>query len=298
MDGFLNVLKPPGMTSSDVVMFVRKRLPRGVKVGHGGTLDPEAAGVLPVCVGKATRLFDYVIDKRKEYICQLKLGVCTDTQDATGQILEQNPVTVGERQVREVLPRMVGEIEQIPPAFSAIKRDGKRLYQLAREGKMECVESRKIRVYEAEYLGDMGNNSHRIRFVCGKGTYIRTLCHDLGQMLGCGGHMAFLLRSKAGIFDVEQAHTLEEIQQAADEGRMESMLQPLDAPLGGIAWARIGENQRQRCLNGNPVRPEALSKEPETGDVFRIYCQEQFAGIGEWTAEGQVRFRAMLLGDK
>lgn len=298
MDGFLNVLKPPGMTSSDVVMFVRKRLPRGVKVGHGGTLDPEAAGVLPVCVGKATRLFDYVIDKRKEYICQLQLGVCTDTQDATGRIVERWPVSVDGHQVRAALQSMVGEIEQVPPAFSAIKRDGKRLYQLAREGRMEAVEPRKIRVYEAEYLGEMGENGHRIRFVCGKGTYIRTLCHDLGQVLGCGGHMAFLLRSKAGIFDLERAHTLEEIERAADQGRMEGLLAALDAPLEGLAWARIGGEQRRLCLNGNPVRPESLSKSPEQGDIFRIYCQNDFAGIGEWTPEGKIRFRAMLLGDK
>ena len=153
MNGFLNVYKPTGRTSSDLVVFVRKRLPRGTAVGHGGTLDPEASGVLPVCVGSATRLFDYIIDKQKTYVARLKLGVETDTQDATGQVVADRPVTVGEAEVRAALPRFIGEIEQVPPMYSAIKRDGQRLYKLARRGETVALAPRPCRVDDIRYLG-------------------------------------------------------------------------------------------------------------------------------------------------
>ena len=147
LNGFLNMLKPPGMSSSDLVTFVKRRLPKGTRVGHGGTLDPDAAGVLPVCIGRATRLFDYIIDKQKEYIAELNLGVATDTQDATGA-----PVSVSDAShitpddVRAVLPRFTGTIQQVPPAFSAIKRDGRRMYDLARKGQAVELEAREVQV--------------------------------------------------------------------------------------------------------------------------------------------------------
>ena len=142
MNGFLNINKPAGRTSSDAVVFVRKRLPRGTAVGHGGTLDPEARGVLPVCVGQATRLFDYIIDKQKTYVARLKLGIETDTQDATGQVVRELPVHAGEAEVRAALPDFVGEIELVPPMYSALKRDGQRLYKLARRGEAVSLEPR------------------------------------------------------------------------------------------------------------------------------------------------------------
>ncbi|MBQ5796387.1 MAG: tRNA pseudouridine(55) synthase TruB, partial [Kiritimatiellae bacterium] len=198
------MLKPPGMSSSDLVTFVKRRLPKGTRVGHGGTLDPDAAGVLPVCVGRATRLFDYIIDKQKEYIAELRLGVVTDTQDATGAPLEIRDAShITESDIRAVLPRFIGNIEQIPPAFSAIKRDGKRMYDLARKGQTVELEARPVTVDNVEYLTALENGGHMIKITCRKGVYIRTICHDIGQALGVGGHMAFLLRNRAGYFDAE-----------------------------------------------------------------------------------------------
>ena len=181
MNGFLIANKPTGVTSSDIVVFVRRRLPRGTAIGHGGTLDPEASGVLPLCIGKATRLFDYIIDKKKTYVAEIRLGETTDTQDATGQVVETREVLVGESELRAVLGRFVGTIEQIPPMYSAIKRDGKRLYQLARKGETIEVKPRKCRVDGIRYLGRSAEHTYRIEVECGKGVYIRTLCHDIGQ---------------------------------------------------------------------------------------------------------------------
>ena len=200
MNGFLNVNKPAGRTSSDVVVFVRRRLPKGTAVGHGGTLDPDASGVLPVCVGSATRLFDYIIDKQKTYVACIRLGIETDTQDASGAVVAERPVSAGEAELRAVLPRFTGEIRQVPPMYSALKRDGKRLYKLARKGESVALEPRQCRVDAIEYLGAAGEDAYLLKIDCGKGVYIRTLCHDIGNALGCGGHMLSLQRAAAGIF--------------------------------------------------------------------------------------------------
>ena len=294
MNGFLNVNKPAGRTSSDVVVFVRKRLPRGTAVGHGGTLDPEASGVLPVCVGSATRLFDYIIDKRKTYVARLKLGVETDTQDATGRVVAQCPVNVGAAELRAVLPQFIGDIRQVPPMYSALKRDGKRLYQLARKGESVALEPRACRVEDIEYLGDEGDDVHLLRIACGKGVYIRTLCHDIGKALGCGGHMRSLERVAAGIFDIEHALSLEAIDALVQENRLESALIPLDAPLGHLPQVRVGERCRHAVLNGNPLRAAWLDGPVPQAQAVRVYLEDEFAGIGAPQPNGDVKFRAML----
>lgn len=289
------------MTSSDAVLYVRKRLPRGVKVGHGGTLDPEATGVLPICVGKATRLFDYIVDKRKEYICQLQLGAETDTQDATGSVIKSCTCAdlPDAESVTAVLPNFVGEVTQIPPQYSAIKVDGQRLYRTARQGQAVQVPSRVVSVYAAQHLLDMGRGAHMLRFECGKGTYIRTLCHDIGQMLGCGGHMALLLRSKAGLFEIEGAHTLEQVDEAYRENTMESLLLPLDEPIAHLPKIEVGKEQWSRCLNGNNLFiAQEQGEEYEDEPALRIYCNGKFAGIGEITKKTEVSFRCMLLEER
>ena len=167
MNGFLIANKPTGITSSNLVVFVRKRLPRGTAVGHGGTLDPEASGVLPICIGRATRLFDYIIDKQKTYIAELQLGVETDTQDATGEVVAERPVCVDETQLRAAAAGFVGDILQIPPMYSALKRGGERLYKLARRGETLEVEPRACRVDGIELLEQTGENSYRLRIDCG-----------------------------------------------------------------------------------------------------------------------------------
>lgn len=294
MNGFLNINKPTGRTSSDVVVFVRKRLPKGTAVGHGGTLDPEASGVLPVCVGSATRLFDYIIDKQKTYVARLKLGVETDTQDATGQVVSKRPVTAGEAEIRDVLPRFTGDILQTPPMYSALKRDGKRLYQLARKGESVALEPRACRVDGIEYLGNEGDDVHVLRVRCGKGVYIRTLCHDIGNALGCGGHMLSLERVSAGIFDIADALTPAQIDALAAEGRLEEALIPLDAPLSHLPAVRVGERSRHAVLNGNPLRARWLESPAPAVEAVRVYLNDAFAGIGAPQPNGDVKFRAML----
>ncbi len=288
------MLKPPGMSSSDLVTFVKRRLPKGTRVGHGGTLDPDAAGVLPVCIGRATRLFDYIIDKQKEYIAELKLGVATDTQDATGA-----PVSVSDAShitpddVRAVLPCFTGTIQQVPPAFSAIKRDGKRMYDLARKGQAVELEAREVQVDAVDYLDTLENGGHMIRIACRKGVYIRTICHDIGQALGVGGHMAFLLRSRAGYFDCGHGVTLEELDEAYKNGGFEHLLTPLDAPLQHIPSVQVSSAHFHAIKNGNPLRPGWY--EGKADGVVRVYMDGKFAGMGEADENGLIRFRAMLM---
>lgn len=289
MDGFVNLLKPPGMTSSDAVVFLRRLLPKGVKTGHGGTLDPEAAGVLPICVGKATRLFDYFIDKEKEYIAEVCLGIETDTQDATGHVVARRPGAPTAEQIEAALPALTGAILQTPPAYSALKRQGKRLYQLARAGQAVQVEPRQVFVQSLDYLGPSGYNRHMLRVVCRKGVYVRTLMRDLGEMLGCGGHMSFLLRARAGCFALDGAITLEEL---ARPGALEGALYPLDAPLAHLPQARLAGRWRRPASHGNPVpAPDGLNP----GELVRVYVEDDFAGIAQAGEDGLLRFKAMLL---
>ena len=294
MDGFLVLNKPLGKTSSDCVVFVRKRLPRGTAIGHGGTLDPMASGVLPVCVGAATRLFDYIIDKQKTYVAELQLGVVTDTQDATGAVVETRSVNVTEADVRAALPRFIGEIWQTPPMYSAIKRGGKRLYELARRGESVEVAPRACRVDDVRLTASLGGGRYRLEVDCGKGVYIRTLCHDIGAYLGCGGHMATLERTRAGVFTLENALTLEEVDALGADG-LEARLLPMDAAIAHLSAVRVEARHRAAVRNGMPLRPEWLDAPAPQAEAVRVYVGGEFAGIGAPREDGSVRFRAMLL---
>ena len=294
MDGFLVLNKPLGKTSSDCVVFVRKRLPRGTAIGHGGTLDPMASGVLPVCVGAATRLFDYIIDKQKTYVAELQLGVITDTQDATGAVVETRSVNVTEADVRAALPRFIGEIWQRPPMYSAIKRGGKRLYELARRGESVEVAPRACRVDDVRLTASLGDGRYRLEVDCGKGVYIRTLCHDIGAYLGCGGHMATLARTRAGVFTLENALTLEEVDALGAEG-LKARLLPMDTAISHLPAVRAEARRRAAVRNGMPLRPEWLDAPAPQAPALRVYVGGEFAGIGAPREDGSVRFRAMLL---
>lgn len=287
------MLKPPGMTSSDAVLFIKKRLPRKTAVGHGGTLDPDAAGVLPICVGRATRLFDYIIDKQKTYIGEICLGTVTDTCDASGKVLETRPVFAGEAEIRAALKEFTGTILQTPPMYSALKVNGKKLYELARKGENLELPPRKVQVYNIEYLCQTGKNRHLLEITCGKGTYIRSLMRDIGERLSCGGHMSFLLRAKAGAFDVNGARTLEELNALGD---LSSVIEPMDALLGAYPRADVSTEFRRRVTDGVPVKPEwLLTPVSQSGLPFRVYVGDEFAGMGEMNEEGNIAFRAMLL---
>lgn len=290
-EGFLNLLKPPGMTSSDAVVMVRRALPRGVKVGHMGTLDPEAAGVLPIGVGKATRLFDYVSDKEKTYRAELCVGAATDTQDATGRVIRRGPGASAEALLR-VLPQFVGEIEQVPSMYSAIKVGGRKLYQAARAGEAVEVPRRTVRIERIDFIAQTGENRFLIDVFCGRGTYIRTLCHDIGAAMGTCAHMSFLLRTRTGVFDLASTVTPEAFLQGAGAGRMP--LLPCDAPLAHIAQVRLDQALERAVRNGNPVPLAGLTNPPADGAIARVYVGERFAGMGQ--AQGDsLRFRCMLL---
>lgn len=289
MNGIINFLKPPGMTSSDAVFYVRKRLPRNTPVGHAGTLDPEAAGVLPICIGNATRLFDYMVDKRKAYLGEITFGTETDTQDATGHAVAVSPVTVTEEELRAVLPDFVGEIKQIPPMYSAIQKDGKRLYDYARKGKSVDIEARTVVVRSLEYVDRTAENRFLLRLECGKGLYVRTVMNDIGTALGTKAHLSFLVRTNAGVFGLENAVYPELI---PDLEAIQKYLLPSDAGITYMPVIRIPASMRQKIINGVPIK--RAWAEGWCPGLNRLYAGEEFAGIVD-AGEREAAYKAMLL---
>ena len=294
MNGFFNVLKPPGMTSSQVVGAVRG-LTGGEKAGHAGTLDPQAAGILPVMVGKAARLFDYLVDKRKSYVAEIAFGTATDTQDAQGRVTEQGEKYPSQADVQSVLHRFTGEIWQAPPSYSAIKRDGKRLYELARKGEMVEAEPRRILVEDISLCHTMDNHGMMLHIRCGKGTYVRTLCHDIGNVVGCPAHMRFLLRTQSGVFSLDTAFTLEELQLAAADGHLLDCLLPMDYPLEHLPRGDVPRELANICRNGGPMGLSAFPNllDAEENTVLRLYADGAFMGIAQRKGKS-LAFRAMV----
>ena len=225
INGILNVYKEAGYTSHDVVAKLRG-ICRQKKIGHTGTLDPDAVGVLPVCLGNATRLCDMLTDKSKEYEAVLLLGKVTDTQDISGKVLEEHPVLMEEEQAVEAVLSFLGSYEQIPPMYSALKVNGKKLYELARAGKEVERAGRPVEIRQIEILS-AALPEITFRVVCSKGTYIRTLCHDIGARLGCGGTMKSLKRTRVGLFTIDNALRLDELEKLAHEDRLEEQVIPV-----------------------------------------------------------------------
>lgn len=284
MNGILNILKPPGMTSFDVVGYLRGVI-KIKKIGHTGTLDPGAVGVLPICIGSATKAIEYMTDKDKVYRAEMTLGVSTDTQDSSGQVLEQKEVNVTSEEVSRVLTQFIGKLQQIPPMYSAIKVEGKKLYELARSGITVERKPREIEVYSIDIIKNIAEKSEGPKTVildvhCSKGTYIRTLCHDIGEQLGCGGHMSFLVRLKAGSFSIASALTLQEIASLHQEGRLyENLLSP-DQVFDNLAAVQLEEVEESRFLNGVYINlGQGNHKE---GDFVRVYdSMGKFLAVGE-----------------
>jgi len=294
--GFVCLDKGLGLSSNYAVVKVRRMLPKGTAVGHGGTLDPDASGVLPVCIGTATRLFDYIIDRRKVYETVLQLGQETNTQDATGEVVRELPYDADEAAVRAILPRFTGNILQIPPMYSAIKRDGVRMYQLARKGEEMELEPRPVVVDGIEYVADEGNGRHRLRVACHRGVYIRTLCHDMGLALGTVAHMASLRRTCVEEFSLENALTLDKLMQMNEEGRLEDAILPADYPISYLPEVRAKERCLRLIRNGNPLTRNELDRDVPDGPC-RLYAGDRFCGIVERDGDG-VKFRCMLLRDE
>ena len=279
MNGFFNILKPPGMSSAAVVAVMR-RLTGEKHTGHAGTLDPEAAGILPIMTGKATRLFDYLVDKEKEYEAVCAFGTSTDTQDATGAILETGENYPDTETVREKTQLLTGEIRQKPSMYSAIKVGGKPLYARARKGENVEVPERTVTVKSIEVTGEEPDHGVSLRIRCGKGTYIRTICDDLGKLCGCPAHMRSLLRTKSGAFTEENALTLDEAGKLAAEGRLaEKMLAP-DWPLGHLKRIDIPAGYAKQVAAGAKIPVSALTGEKtEEAENLRVYLNNEFWGI-------------------
>ena len=276
MDGIINVYKQKGMTSHDVVARLRKIF-NIKKIGHTGTLDPDAGGVLPICIGKGTKLAEYLTDKDKKYRAKLILGITTDTQDLSGQVIEKKEVNVGEEEVKSIIMSFGGDILQIPPMFSAIKINGQKLYQLARQGKTIEREKRKIRIYGIEILKiDLLHNEILFDVECSKGTYIRTLCHDIGNKIGCGGCMGSLLRIKAGEFDITSSFSLEKIKEYFDNNKINDILKPLDYIFLKYKSAIAKDQSLRWVLNGCRIyEKDIIFKEPFVfGEIIRIYDEQ------------------------
>lgn len=279
--GVINIYKEAGYTSHDVVAKLRGIL-KQKKIGHTGTLDPQAQGVLPVCLGKGTKLCDLLADHDKEYEAVLRLGITTDTQDMEGNVLQESSVQVSEEEVRICILSFQGEQMQVPPMYSALKVNGKKLYELAREGKVVERKARSVTFHKIEVLW-MELPKVKIRVQCSKGTYIRTLCNDIGEKLGCGGCMEELLRTRVERFALEDAVKLDEVQKAMEEGTVDSLILPVDRIFDQYPTAKTTTQGDLLVHNGNRLFSELLQEEPEVESGYvRVYDSEDtFIGLFE-----------------
>ena len=280
-DGIINVNKPAGWTSQDVCAKLRHVL-HIRKIGHTGTLDPMATGVLPVCVGKATRIIEYFDRDSKTYRASMKLGITTDTLDITGKVMETAGFTdVTEKAVREAFKAYTGNVRQIPPKYSALKINGKRAYDLAREGREFEIKPREIIIYNNEIRRiDLGSGEIEFDVTCSKGTYIRTICDDIGRELGCGAVMTALTRTASGYFRIEDSHTIEEIME--DDDPLNNKLIPADITLEKLGKIELNDNRITAFMNGNSSwRNGFRITEPSSFDeLYRVYGNSSFLGVG------------------
>ncbi len=287
MEGIVSVLKPPAMSSSDVVVDIR-RIYGTKRVGHLGTLDPEAAGVLPVCVGRAVRLFDYLVDKQKEYLTEIVFGSSTDTQDAQGKILSRSKKIVSMEQLMETLPSFSGMIEQVAPAYSALKYQGKKMYDHVRSGHMIPEKRRLVNISDLTLLEELSPNHFMLRVTCSRGTYIRTLCSDIGEMLGVPAHMSFLLRTRSGSFTLDNSFSIDQLIDKRDFGKLQESLVSCEQALSFMPMLKIDIHRMKPALNGLETNIPKVAAE----DV-RLYAGEVFLGIGK-VNNGSVRLAVNL----
>ena len=280
VNGIINVYKEKGYTSFDVVAKLRGIFHQK-KIGHTGTLDPDAQGVLPVCLGKATRVCDLLTDKDKVYKAVLLLGQETDTQDISGQVINQAKVNVTEQAVYDAISQFIGRQKQVPPMYSALKVNGKKLYELAREGKTVERKPRPVHFYEIEIL-DISFPLVRFRVTCSKGTYIRTLCHDIGEKLGCGAAMESLLRTKVGRFTLDDAITLAQTEEAVQKGTIESKILGIEEILAEYPRVCCTKEGDRLLANGNPLVQALVDAQEKNGWIRMCSSEGSFAGVYQW----------------
>lgn len=277
MNGVINILKPKGMTSHDVVNILRKVL-KTKKVGHTGTLDPNATGVLPICIGKATKISEYLLECNKAYVGELTLGHRTDTQDGDGTIILSSDKSVTESEIREVMSKYIGDMKQLPPMYSALKHNGKKLYELAREGITVEREPRNITIYEQNIINIEDNKKIKFYTKCSRGTYIRTICDDIGMDLGTYGYMSDLTRVEAGSFKIEDSYSLDYIKSLELE-EVYKLIVPMDKALSHLESFTVPEHLYTMLTNGVILFFEELD-EKLVGKTLKIYCKDIFIGTG------------------
>ena len=283
ISGVVNIYKEKGYTSHDVVNIVRRAFNR-IKTGHTGTLDPQAEGVLPVCVGKATKLCDSIAADIKEYRAQLTLGITTDTEDHTGEVLSESPVNVTREDAEKAMLSFIGEYEQIPPMYSAIKHGGRKLYDIARSGMEVEREARLITIHDIKDIDFSLFDENKVSFtvVCSKGTYIRTLCKDIGEKLECGAHMSALVRTRSGRFFAKDSLKVEEFQALMAAGELEKVLIPVEDVLDGCKASKVAPKANNYLYNGNKINVGFLfnKKDIENGDKVLLYDKDgRLAGL-------------------
>lgn len=280
MNGYLNILKPPGMTSSDVVVFLRRTI-KPDKIGHAGTLDPDAAGVLPIMLGKATKLFDYLNFGTKEYIAEFTFGTATDTADAGGNKIAHNDRIVSHGEILDALPFFTGTIVQKPPMVSAVNINGKRAYSLARQGAEVELPARRVEIHSFVLVSNPAENRFIFKIECSKGTYIRSLCTDLAGSLGSYAYISFLLRTKSGYFDIRSSIPMSDAVILHQEGLLNRSLIALDEPIHYLPEVRINESDFLRAVNGANIKAPMIFD-----GAARVYCGSMFLGLGKMSSDG------------
>ena len=283
-DGILILDKPPGISSMEAVRRIKRA--SGVRrVGHGGTLDPMATGVIPICLGRATRLMEYMLDSSKEYVGEVRLGISTDSYDAEGKITSRSdPSGVERKAIEDVLDSFLGQIEQVPPMFSALKRKGKRLYELARQGIEVEREPRAMTVHSIR-LEDWNPPVAMVHIECSRGFYMRSLAHDIGVQLGCGAHLRSLTRLRTGRFRIADAVPIEVAQRSFEEGSWPELLVSLDSVLGDLRAIIVGEREQASIQNGRPVPLSQDDSAPRPDEQFRAYSLDgEFLAIMRFDA--------------
>lgn len=290
MDGIINVYKEKGYTSHDVVAKLRGIL-KMKRIGHTGTLDPDAEGVLVVCIGKGTKLVDMITDKDKSYKAVLKLGITTDTQDMSGNIIEKKEVSVDRARVEEVINSFIGEISQLPPMYSAIKVGGKKLYEYARQGMEIERQPRRVEIKDIKIL-DYNESEHEVTVLvdCSKGTYIRTLLHDIGQALACGGAMKELTRIRVGSFSIDNALRLSDISELVKNGRLKDHIIPIENMFASLGRVIIKKDYNKLVHNGNVFNYNMVQlQDGQDCEKMRVYDADGvFIGIYRYDKEARV----------
>ncbi|HBG2614574.1 TPA: tRNA pseudouridine(55) synthase TruB [Clostridioides difficile] len=284
MNKIISILKPTGMTSHDVVSRVRKIL-NIKKVGHTGTLDPDASGVLPICIGKATKVCEVILNKDKSYICELTLGISTDTYDASGEILKKvDDFKFSNKDIERAFDTQRGEINQLPPIYSALKVNGKRMCDLVRSGRQSeiTLKTRRVNIKDIKILSIKGN---KVMFYveCSKGTYVRSICHDIGEYLGCGAHMSFLNRTSSGKFDLDNSITLEELELFYENKTLDKYLYDIDYVLDSFNYVVLNPNAIKYYSNGGSIDDKRFLKNnfDKDDEFVRVYSTDNFLGLGK-----------------